>query len=230
MAKQPSSSANGGIPDFLRVVVAEETPASERAVAEQAVLALNASMMTLYDETLEKYKRNLRDRVPIILALFSGQGGRMILYRPGQEPEIAPSVPIVYQLAKSVGHSSMAIYQVVAPYLSHPASTAWHAPLRIYRTQCQTALERLDALDVSADDRSVLRAILERNLAFMDECLKAGTFTYESLEKFARDCAPFSVETIAIAAPAQVGHWMGVVEGWKKLLGKDWERTYAVTN
>jgi len=230
MAKQPSSAANGAIPDFLRVVVAEETPVSERAVAEQAVLALNASMMTLYDETLEKYKRNMRDRVPIILALFSGQGGRMILYRPGQDPEVAPPVPIVYQLAKSVGHSSMAIYQVVAPYLSYPASTAWHAPLRLYRTQCRTALEGLDALDISADDRVVLRAILELNLAFMDECLETGTFTYSRLEKFARDCAPFSVKTIGIAAPAQVGHWMGVVEGWKKLLGKDWERTYAVTN
>src|SRR5580704_13370220 len=132
------------IPEFLRVVVAEEKPASARAVAEQAVLALNSSMMRLYDETLEKYKQNLRDRVPIILALFSGAGGQMILYRPGHAPEVAPPVPIAYQLAKSVGHSSMAIYQIVIPYLANPAANRlWRGPLQVYRTQCQSALDGL---------------------------------------------------------------------------------------
>src|SRR5205085_4445614 len=96
--------------------------------------------------------------------------------------------------------------------------------------QCQTALASLDALEVSAEDRAVLRAILERNLAFMDECLTKGTFSYERLEQFARDCAPYAAKTIGIAAPVQVGHWMSVVEGWKQLLGQDWERTYAVSN
>src|SRR5438552_5763571 len=115
MAKHTPPSANGVVPEFLHVVVADEKPASERAVAEQAVLALNSSMLRLYDESLEKFKRNMRDRVPIILALFTGQGGQMILYRPGHAPEVAPPVPLVYQLAKLVGHSSMAISQVVAP-------------------------------------------------------------------------------------------------------------------
>ena len=227
----PASLSNGNaIPEFLRVVIAEEEPASERAVAEQAVLALNSSMMTLYDQTLEKYKRNLRERVPIILALFSGAGGQMILYRPGHEPLVADPVPIVYQLAKSVGHSSMAIYQIVAPYLSHPTDQSWRGPLQVYRTQNQSALASLPALDMADDDRAVLRAILEHNLAFMDECLNRGTFTYECLEKYIRGCASYSVKTIGIAAPIQVGHWMNVVEGWKKLLGKEWESVYAMSN
>ena len=87
MAKKTPPSANGAVPEFLRDVVAEREPASARAAAEQAVLALNSSMMTLYDETLEKYKRNMRDRAPIILALFTGQGGQMTLYRPGHPPD-----------------------------------------------------------------------------------------------------------------------------------------------
>ena len=231
MAKPDHPSNGSTIPEVLRVVLAEEKPASDRAVAEDAVLTLNASMMTLYDHTLEKYKRNMRDRVPIILALFSGAGGHFILYRPGHEPLVADPVPVVYQLAKSVGHSSMAIYQIVAPYLSNPtANQLWRGPLQGYRTQNQTALDSLDALDVSADDRAVLRAILERNLAFMDECISRRTFTYEGLQNFVRGCAPYSAKTITIAATAQVGHWMKVVEGWKNMLGKDWERTYAVSN
>ncbi len=28
----------------------------------------------------------------------------------------------------------------------------------------------------------------------------------------------------------QVGHWMGVLEGWKKMLGQDWDKTYAASN
>src|SRR4051812_35551553 len=129
---QPGTAIrNGsGIPEFLRSVVAEEQPASQRAVAEQAVLTLNSSMFHFYDASLEKYKQNLLDRAPVILALFTGAGGQMILYRPGHPPEIAPSVPLVYQLAKSVGHSTMAIYQIVAPYLSGPmANQLWRGPL-----------------------------------------------------------------------------------------------------
>src|SRR5262245_24674473 len=236
MAKQAQSPAdvqnrNGGaVPEFLRVVIADEEPASARAVAEKAVLALNSSMMRLYDESLETFKRNMRDRVPIILALFTGQGGQMILYRPGHAPEVAPPVPIVYQLAKSVGHSTMAIYEVLSPYLASPqANQLWRAPLATYRTQNQSALDGLGDLDVSEEDRDVLRTILQRNLAFMDECLAKG-YSYESFEQFIRGTTPHSVKTIGIGSGAQVGHWMKVVEGWKERLGADWELTYGVSN
>jgi hypothetical protein len=226
------AKSNGrAVPEFMRQVVADEPPVSERIVAEQAVLALNSSMMRFYEDSLLKFKQNMRDRVPIILALFTGQGGQMILYRPGHAPEVAPPVPVVYQLAKSVGHSTMAIYEIVSPYLSNAkANQLWRPPLAMYRTQNQTALDGLGALDISEDDRSVLRTILERNLAFMDQCLSKGTYTYEEFEKYIRGTTPFSVKTIGIGSGAQVGHWMKVVEEWKKKLGKDWERTYGVSN
>ncbi len=77
----------------------------------------------------------------------------------------------------------------MAPYLADPSDKSWHGPMQVFRTRCQTALESLDGLDLSADDRAILEAILKRNLAFMDECLKTGTFTTEQLEKFARASA-----------------------------------------
>ncbi len=229
---QAKVGANGArVPEFMRQVVADEPPASDRAVAEQAVLALNAAMMTHYEHSLAKFKQTMRDKVPIILALFTGQGGQMILYRPGRPPEVAPPVPIVYQLAKSVGHSTMAIYEILSPYLSNPrANQLWRAPLATYRTQNQLALDGLGALDISEEDRWILRTILQRNLAFMDECLNQGTYSYEEFEKYIRGTTPHSVKTIGIGSGAQVGHWMKVVETWKEQLGKDWERTYAVSN
>ena len=223
--------AHGGeVPDSKRIVADEGKPATGRAVAERDVLALDTSMMAIYEDSLVLYKRNMRARVPIILALFSEAGGRMILYRPGQEPLVAEPVPLVYQLAKSVSHSSMAIYQIVAPYVARPSDTSWRGPMQAYRTRCRTALESLDALDLSPDDRETLRAILDRGNTFMDECLRSGTFTPEGLEAFARAGAPYFGKTIGIAARAQVAHWMGVLERWKATLGEDWEHTYAASN
>jgi hypothetical protein len=222
---------NGAVPGFMSPVLDARPPASAREVAERAVLALNTSMMGLYDESLATFKQNMRDQVPIIVALFSGQGGQMILYRPGQPAEVAPPVPITYQLAKSIGHSTMAIYEVVSPYLSDPeANQLWRAPLQMYRTQNQTALDGLGALEMREHDLSVLRAILERNVAFMDECIAGGTYSYGQLEEYIRGTTPMAVKAIGIAAGAQVGHWMQVVEDWKNELGADWERTYAVNN
>src|SRR6201997_1949780 len=226
-----AESDGGGIPEFMNLVVANEPPASAQVVAEHAVLALNASMLQLYDASLEKFKQNMRDQVPIILALFTGEGGQMILYRPGQAPEVAPPVPIVYQLAKSVGHSTMAIYEIVSPHLSDPyANQLWRPKLEMYRTQNHTALNSLGALDISEEDRSVLRTILERNLAFIDECIAKGGYSYGEVETFIRDTVPHSIKTIGIGSGAQVGHWMEGLESWKQELGGDWERTYAGSN
>lgn len=221
----------GDLPDYMRVVSpAKQQPGSARAVAEKNVLALDTAMQSIYQDSLAKYKPNLRDQVPIILALFSEGGGRLILYRPGKEPLEAEPVPIVYQLAKSCSHSSMAVYQLVAPYLSDPSDKSWRGPMEAYRARNQTVLDGLDALELKEDQRNVLRAILRRNIAFMDNCLKKGTFTFEELEKFAHDFKPYFEKTIWMAADAQVGHWMKVLDEWKEMLGKDWERTYAATN
>src|SRR6185312_6950132 len=100
----------------------------------------------------------------------------------------------------------------------------------MYRTQHRSALEGLGELKLSDDDRDVLRTILARNLALMDDCLSAGGYTYGQLEEYIRGTTPFSVKGIGIASSTQVGHWMGVVEGWKNRLGEDWDATYAVNN
>ena len=51
-------------------------------------------MFQLYGDAAKIFAANIKARNPVILALFSGAGGRFILYRPGQPPLEAPSVPI----------------------------------------------------------------------------------------------------------------------------------------
>src|SRR5205085_2321963 len=82
----------------------------------------------------------------------------------------------------------IAVYQLVAPYLAHTSDRSWQAPMRAYRARNAAALDNLDDLDLSEGDREVLRAIVRRNLAFMDACLQKGCFAYHELEAFAREC------------------------------------------
>src|SRR5207344_3430832 len=41
---------------------------------------------------------------------------------------------------------------------------------------------------------------------------------------------PLLKKNIAWAAQTQVAHWMGVIGGWKQMLGADWDKAYAASN
>src|SRR6185437_13114686 len=176
------------------------------------------------------FQRNILAKHPIILGLFSGAGGRFILYRPGKEPLEAPSVPIVYQLMKSTGHSTMALTEVVAPYIDNPTNQSWRASLLAYRSQMQSALDTLDATDMQADWRPAVRSILQNNITFMDNCAKKGVISMADVQDFAKQQGPNLKLIISWAAQTQVQHWMDVIGDWKKMLGADWDQTYAASN
>jgi hypothetical protein len=154
----------------------------------------------------------------------------MILYRPGQAPLEAPSVPRKYQVQKSLGHSVMAISEVVMPYLNNIDDKTWVAPMRAYLTEMKSALEGIDSADQDADWKPNSRAILETNIAFMEGCLAKGVITMDALQAYAKKQGPFIKLAINWAASTQVKHWMGVLDGWKASLGADWDKTYAASN
>jgi hypothetical protein len=187
-------------------------------------------MFELYGDAGKIFTNNILAEHPVILGLFTGAGGRFILYRPGKPPLEAPSVPMVYQLMKSVGHSTMALSEVVMPYLNSPNDLSWRASLAAYRGRMQAALDGLDATGMREDWRPTNRAILQNNIAFMDECLKANAISPDALAAFAKKQAPLLKENIAWAAQTQVAHWMNVVGGWKDMLGPDWGKAYGVSN
>jgi len=187
-------------------------------------------MFELYGDAGQVFKKNILARHPLILGLFSGAGGRFILYRPGMAPIDAPPVPIVYQLLKSVGHSTMALAEVVVPYLDSPKDLTWRGALAAYRNRMQSALDGLDATAMQDDWRPNNRSILQNNIAFMDECLKNNVISADALQEFAKKQSPLLKKDIAWAAQTQVAHWMDVIGGWKQMLGADWDKTYAASN
>jgi hypothetical protein len=116
------ASPSGAQPPAFMAPITGPLAVTPNQTADENVLALNSAMFDLYGAAGRIFQRNILAQHPLILGLFSGAGGRFILYRPGQPPTEATPVPIVYQLMKSVGHSTMALSEVVTPYLDNPAN------------------------------------------------------------------------------------------------------------
>jgi hypothetical protein len=131
---------------------------------------------------------------------------------------------------KSTGHSTMALTQVVEPYLENPSNQASRASLMAYRSRMQSALDTLDAAEMPANWRPTTRTILQNNVNFMDECLKSGVITVAALQAFAATQSPELKKVIAWAAGTQVAHWMDVIGERKKMLGDDWNKAYGASN
>lgn len=217
------------LPPYMAPISGRVT-ATPADVATKDVLALNTGMFELYGDASKIFQANILAQHPVILGLFSGAGGRFTLYRPGMAPLDAPPVPIVYQLLKSVGHSTMALAEVVGPYLDNPANTSWRGAMLAYRSRMQSALDGLDTTAIPLDWRDNNRTILQNNIAFMDDCTARGVISFAALEAFGKKQAPFLAKNVAWAAQTQVGHWMTVLAGWKTMLGADWDKTYAASN
>jgi hypothetical protein len=217
------------LPAYMKTI-AGGIDSSPAETATKDVLALNSGMFDLYDAAAKIFQKNILAQHPVILALFSGAGGRFILYRPGQAPLEAPPVPIVYQLLKSVDHSTMAMAEVVGPYLDNPDNQAWRGPMLAYRSRMKSALESLDAVPMPGEWRENNRAILENNMAFMDACLAKGAISSASLAPFTQKQEAYLKRNVTWAAQTQVAHWMSVLADWKKMLGADWDKTYGASN
>lgn len=220
------------IPEFMQSFVVDPSkPESKEKIAFDNIYTLNEEMFTIYDRTLKIYQKNFLNHHHLIMGLFSGKGGRFILYRPRQPPLEAESVPQVYQIAKAVGHSAMATFNLLAPFTSDPTQDlAWLGTLKTYRTEIQTAMDSLDAAKLETDTRELLRATLNQIATFMDTILKNQTYTYQDIETFGRGIQPNLAKLIDVATNAQVKHWWSVLEEWKKMIGKDWDQTYALSN
>jgi hypothetical protein len=217
------------LPSYMKPI-SGRTVSTPADTATKNILALNTGMFELYDNASKIFERNILSKHPVILGLFSGAGGRFILHRPGMAPLEAPSVPLVYQLLKSVDHSTMALAQVAGPYLDNPTDQSWRGPMLAYRARMQSPLDGFDEIPMPPEWRDNDRIVLQNNIAFMDDCLAKRAVSFAALEAFTKKQAPYLKLDIAWGAQTQVTHWMKVLADWKKMLGDDWEKTYAASN
>ena len=208
---------------------AKETPESKAATAN--VLALNAAMMPIYETELIKFQAHLMQTTPIIVARFSGDGGHLVLYRPGKEPLAASEPPVTYKLAKSIGHSAMISYEMSAPYLTTSTTDkSWQLQMQQFQKKIVTALSTLNALDATVEDKQTFKVTLDKINSYLSKCLSQGFIDKAQLDEFSKQINPDLPKLIQISATSQVAHQMAVLAKWKEMLGNDWNKTYALTN
>jgi hypothetical protein len=225
-----SGATAAELPDYMKPISGPPRSPSAQDLATRDVLQLNTTMFSLYENAGVAFRQNILAKHPVILALFSGAGGRMILYRPDQPALEAPSVPKIYQVMKSLGHSTMAISEVVLPYLDNPGDKSWVAPMRAYLTEMKSALDGIGSAEMPDEWRPNSRAILENNVAFMEDCLAKGVISLDAVQAFAKKQAPVLRHAISWAAETQVKHWMSVLDGWKQELGGSFDKAYGASN
>lgn len=220
------------VPEIMQsFVIDPNKPVAKEKIAFNNIVTLNDNMFTIYDRSLGIYREDFLSKHHLIMGLFSGKGGRFILYRPGQPPLEAESVPQTYQVAKSIGHCAMATFVLLSPYSASPSENlGWLGSLKAYRTDVQISLESLDTLDLEPAVRDLFRETLQQIAVFMDACIKNRTYTFDGLESWARDIKPNLAKLIDVATNLQVKHWWSVLEQWKKMIGKDWDSTYGLSN
>ncbi|MEO7158250.1 MAG: hypothetical protein ABI039_11840 [Vicinamibacterales bacterium] len=222
-------SATAEIPAYMKSMVGT-TPPTAAALATSNVLHLNVSMFELYEQAAQVFRKNILANHPVILALFSGGGGRMILYRPGQPPLDAPSVPVVYQVMKSLGHSTMAISEVVIPYIDQDNDKTWIAPMQGYLAEMKSARAGIDAVVMPEAWRPVSRSVLDNNIAYMEECLLRGVIRLDALQAYTKKQGPNLKSVVNWGASTQVKHWMSVMDDWAKMLGPDLAKAFGASN
>ena len=225
-----NAQSGAELPDYMSVIVGNGAPAAKSQVAEQNVLALDIAMFGLYDEAQAKFQKNFLAVHPVIMALFSNQGGKLTLFRPGKAPLEAPQVPIRYQIYKSVGHSALALFELAGSHLGTVSDQSWMGPMAAFRVSNQVAFDSMAAIDLNDDARENQRTILKINLKFMDACLNKGSYTFADIQQYAQEVKPYLQKNITWGATTQVEHWMKVVKDWKEMLGPDWDKTYGVSN
>ena len=230
-----STVADTAFAEKLKIEITTEQSVTNPANASSQaalieILGLDQSMRTLYANAAIAFEQKFLDQHPVVLALFSGSGGKLILYQPGQTPIKAPPVSDQYQILKSIAHTTLAISQVLMAELVKPSPSGWQTPLQNYRDEMKGALVHLAELSVPEHWRDTMRDILVTNIGFIDQCLQSATVTHEGLMVFGEQQSPHLKQMIDWAGQVQVEHWMAVMTQWRSMLGEQWPSTYGASN
>src|SRR5689334_18507394 len=89
-----------------------------------------------------------------------GRGGTVCSVSARHGSARGAAGPMTYQMLKSVGHSTMAVGEVAAPYVDNPGNQSWRAPMLAYRSRMQSAMDGLDQTPLPPEWRDNSRTIL----------------------------------------------------------------------
>lgn len=219
METKPKTSIN---PHDLDMVAFNS---GQKTRARNAVLAIDAAMQKNYSALKSELIGHLS---PVIVVQNDGQGGTFTLVYKGTQETVQP-VPHLFQLVKSVSHTPLGIYVIIAPYLKQPHVKDWIKPLELFKETLTEALENLPDAALPEHAQESCTKVLEGGIQFINNSVKAGRFSIESFQAFTASIQRDIQTNMSYAAKAQVDGVEALLERWRKKIGPEqWKETYAV--
>lgn len=225
MASSDNAQHSGSIPidpHDLEMVAVGSNPVNQ---ARGALYAVDAAMRANYDILRARVMDNLS---PVIVVQYDGQGGTYTLVHEGKQETVQP-VPPLFQLMKSICHTPLGVYSIIAPYLKNSRTQEWVAPLKAFREVIANGLQHLGAADLPEKAVEASREIFTGALHFIDDSLLEGSFSIDTYEKFTGKVQKAIHTNMKFAAEAQVSGVQSLLQRWREQLGPvQWKKLYAV--
>lgn len=224
MDQQPEKIATVGQidPHDLEMVAMLST---ERSRAVEAVFAIDDMMRSSYDALRARVAEQLS---PVIIVRPDLSGGAYTLVLGGTQTTVHPTSP-QFQLAKSVCHTPLGLFSILAPYLDGSANGDWEAPLSAFRGVLAKALPALEECGLPDGAVAASQAILNGAIAFADTVMAQGSFSIEDFQAFTRAVAGAIEQNMTLAAQTLVQGVQAQLSAWRDAMGKAaWKELYVV--
>lgn len=193
--------------------------------AKNAIYAVDNAMQANYTAMKATLIQGLE---PVIVVQNDAEGGTFTLVNDGKTETIKP-VADIFQLVKSVSHTPLGIYVIIAPYLKAPQVTDWIAPLELFKATLENALLNINETSLPKQAIESCSKVLSEGIIFINNSVNANRFSIESFEKFTADVAKDIKINMHFAAEAQVQGVENVLKKWKEVLGPEkWKNLYAI--
>ncbi|MES2445140.1 MAG: hypothetical protein V4574_20130 [Pseudomonadota bacterium] len=197
---------------------------TEGSRAIEAVFAIDDMMRANYDALRARVAEQLS---PVIIVRPDLSGGAYTLVHDGTQTTVHPTSP-QFQLAKSVCHTPLGLFSILAPYLDGPASGDWEAPLSAFRAVLAKALPALEECGLPDDAVAASQTILDGAIAFADTALSQGSFSIEDFQTYTRAVAGAIEQNMMLAAQTLVQGVQAQLSAWRDALGPAWKDLYVV--
>ncbi|MBI3930294.1 MAG: hypothetical protein HY319_32460 [Armatimonadetes bacterium] len=198
-------------------------PLHEEAV--RLVCQLDSDMETYYAEALKTFAAELS---PVIHAQFDGEGGTYVLRRNGKTTTARP-VPEPYKLLKSISHTPLGVYSIIATHLHDPEHHGWQEGVGVFHQHLVEALGSLENAGLPDEVRHNCCGILREGVQFTGAALQKESVSIEDYAVYAHRVAPMLQPNIEAAASLQVDAFEELVQQWRDEMGpEEWSRLYVV--
>lgn len=198
---------------------------NKKTRAKKAIYAVDGAMQENYANLKAELINHL---APVIVVQSDNQGGTFTLIDEGKQETVQP-VADTFQLVKSVSHTPLGIYVIIAPYLKDPKSTDWIDTLESFKDKLQGAIAAIHEVSLPEEAVNACRKILSGGITFINNAVSKKEFSIQGFEKFTADVATAIQTNMKYAAEAQIQGVENLLKKWKALLGPEkWKKLYAV--